>query len=99
MVSDEVVVAFTGALRYVATAGVATRVEVVAAEDEAAAPVVPAVVATAAVADLLAAAGDATGGATSGRRAPLRRATSSPSVLGVWVLATRRACSRRIWRC
>ena len=61
---DEVVAAIAGAPWAVTTAGTAMRVEV------AAAPVVSAVVATAAVANLMAAVGDATGGATSGRSAP-----------------------------
>ena len=64
----------------------AARVKVAAAEEVAAAPIVPAVVATAAVADLLAAVGDATEGATSRRNAPGRRVTYSPSELDarVW---------------
>ena len=66
----EVVAAIAGAPMAVTTAGTAMRVEVAAAEEAAAAPVVPAVVATAAVANLMAAVGDATGGATSGRSAP-----------------------------
>ena len=73
---------------FTVTVGAAARVKVAAAEEVAAAPIVPAVVATAAVADLLAAVGDATEGATSRRNAPRRRATYSPSVLGVRVLAT-----------
>ena len=48
----------------------AVRVEVAAAKEAAAAPLVPAVVATAAVTHLLAAVGDATVGATSRRSAP-----------------------------
>ena len=59
----------------------------------------PAVVATAAVADLMAAVGDATGGATSGRSAPRRRVTSSPSVLGARVLDTRGAHAHRTRWC
>ena len=98
MVSDEVVAAVAGAPRAVAAAGEAARVEVAAAEEAAAAPVVPAVVATAAVADLLVAVGDATGGGTSGTSAPQRRATSSPSVLDVRVLATRRVHAHRTRR-
>ena len=86
---DEVV----GTPRVGAAAGTSIRVEA------AVAPVVPAVVATAAVADLLAAVGDAIGGATSGRSAPRRRVTSSPSVLGAQVLATRRAHAHPTRRC
>ena len=67
---DEVVSAVTGAPRAVAAVGVATRVEIAATAEASAAPVVPAVIATAVVADLLAAVGDATGGATSERGAP-----------------------------
>ena len=99
VVRDEVVAAVTGTPRAVAAAGTVTRVEVAAAEEAAAAPVVPTVVATAAVADLMAAVGDITGGATSGRSAPRRRATSSPSVLGARVLAARRAHTHRMRRC
>ena len=95
MVRDEIVAAAVGAPRAVAAAKTAIRVEVAAAEETAAAPVVPAVVATAAVTDLLAAVGDTTGVATSGRSAPGRRATSSLSVLGARVLATRRAHAHR----
>ena len=91
VVRDEVVAAVA--------AGAAARVEVAVAEEAVAAPVVPEVVATAAVADLMAAVGDTTGGATSGRSAPRRRATSSPSVLGARVLATRRAHAHRTRRC
>ena len=83
VVRDEVVAAVSWAPRALATAGAAARVEVAAARAEepaageaGAAPVVPAVVATAAVADLMAAVGDAVGGTTS-------------SVLGVRVLAMR----------
>ena len=65
----------------------AARVEVAVAEEEAAAPIVPAVITTTAVADLTTAVGDETGGVTSNRNAPRRRATSSPSVLGARVLA------------
>ena len=65
----------------------AARVEVAVVEKEAAAPIVPALVTTTAVADLTAAVGDATGGVTSKRNAPRRRATSSPSVVGARVLA------------
>ena len=57
---DEVVVAVAGAPKAVATAGTAIRVDVAEKEEEAAATVVPGVVATVAVADLLAAVGDAT---------------------------------------
>ena len=96
---DEVVVAVAEALRTVAAAGTATRVEVAAVEEAEAAPVVPAVVATAAVADLMATVGDVIGGATSGRSAPRRRVTSSPSVLGARVLATRRAHAHRTRQC
>ena len=96
---DEVVVAVAGASRAVAAAGTAARVEVASAEEAAAAPVVPAEVATAAATDLKAAVGDATGEVTSGRTAPRRRATSSPSVLGARVLATRRAHAHRMQRC
>ena len=83
----------------VAAAGTAARVEVEGAEEAAVAPVVPAVVAKAAVADLLVTVGDATERATSGRSAPQRRVTSSPSVLGARVLATRRAHAHRTRRC
>ena len=84
MVRDEVVAAVASAPRTVA--GAATGVEVTAAEEPAEAPVMPTVVPTAVVADLLAAVDDATGGTTSGRSAPRRRAASSPRVLGarVW---------------
>ena len=54
---DGVVAAVAGAPRAVAAAGAATRVEVAVAEEATAAPVVPAIVATAVVADLLAAVG------------------------------------------
>ena len=81
-VRDEVVAAVAGAPRAVATAGTTASVEVTAAEEAAAAPVVPAIIATVAVADLMAAVGDATGGAASGRRAPRRRVTFSRSVRG-----------------
>ena len=64
---DEVVAAVAGAPRAVDVAGAAAKVEVAAAEEAAAAPVQPSVVATASVADLLTAVGDATGGITSGR--------------------------------
>ena len=67
MVCDEVVAPVAGAPRAVAVAGAAARVEVAAAmvevaaaEEAVAAPVVPAVVATAAIADLMAIVGDAT---------------------------------------
>ena len=96
---DEVVVAVAKASRAVTAVGAAARVEVTAAEEAAAAPVVPAVVATIAVADLMAAVGDATGGATSGRRAPRRRVASSTNLLGARVLATRRAHAHRTRRC
>ena len=88
-----------GAPRAVAAAGAAARVKVATAEEEAAAPELPAVVAMVAVADLLAAVGDATRRATSGRSAPRRNATSSPSVLGARVLAKRRAHAHRTRRC
>ena len=91
----EVVAAIAGAPRTVAAVGAAARVEVAAAEEAVAAPVVPAVVAT----DLLAAVGDATGGATSGKSAPRRRVTFSSSVLGARVLAARRAYAHRARRC
>ena len=61
---DEIVAAVAEVPRAVAAAGTATRVEVAAAQEAAAAPVVPTVVATAAVADIMAAVGDSTGGAT-----------------------------------
>ena len=96
---DEVVAAVSGAPRTVAAAGTAIRVEVAAAKEAASAPEVPAVVATAAVADLIAVVGDATGGATSGRSAPQKRVTSSPNVLSARVLATRRAHAHRTRRC
>ena len=51
---DEVVAVVAGTPRAVIAAGTATRVEVAVAGEAAAAPVVPAVVATAAVADLMA---------------------------------------------
>ena len=98
-VRDGVVTAVAGAPRTVAAAGSAIRVEVAAAEDAAAAPVVPTVVATAAVADLMAAVGDATEGAKTRRSAPRRRVKSSPSVLGARSLATRRARSHRTRGC
>ena len=85
VIRDEAVATVTGAPRAMASAGAATRVEVRAVEEAAAAPVVPAPVATAAVVDLMDAVGDATGGAKSGRSAPRKRATSSPSVPGVRV--------------
>ena len=69
---NEGVAAFPGATRAAAAAGVAARVEATTAKEAAAAPVVPAVVATAVVANFLGAVEDATGGATS-RRKPLRR--------------------------
>ena len=96
---DEVVAAVAGAPRTVAAAGAAARVEVAAAKEVGTAPVLPAVVATVAVADPLAALGDAIGGATSGRGAPRRRATSSPSVLGARVSASRRSNICRTRRC
>ena len=67
-VRDEVVAAVVEEPRAVAAAGTATRVEVTDAEEAAAAPGVPAVVATAAAADFMDAVGDATGEATSGRK-------------------------------
>ena len=70
MVRDEVVAAVAEAPRAVAAVGAAARVEVAASEEAAAAPVVPALVATVAVADLMAAVGDPTEGATSGRSTP-----------------------------
>ena len=80
MVRDEVVAAVAGASSAVAAAGVGARVEVApagleveTAEGAVAAPVVPTVVATTAVADLMDAIGDATGGVTSGRSAPRTR--------------------------
>ena len=57
---EEVVAAGAGAPRAVAAVGTATRVEVAAAEEAEAALVVPAIVVSAAVADLMTAAGDAT---------------------------------------
>ena len=106
MVRDEVVATVTGASRAVAAAGAAgrlevaeARMEVAATEKAAAAPVVPAVVATAAVANLMAAVGDATGGATSRRSSPKRRATPLQSVLGARVLVTRRARAHRTRQC
>ena len=95
----QVVISVAGASRVVAAAGTAARVEVVSAEEAAAAPVVPAEVTTAAAADLRAAVADATGEVTSGRSAPRRRATSSPNALGARVLATRRAHAHRMRRC
>ena len=74
---DEVAAAVARTPRAVTAAEAATRVEAAAAEEAATTPVVLAVVATAAVADLLTTVGDATGGATSGRSAPRRRATLS----------------------
>ena len=71
-----------GEPRAMAAAGAAAKVELAAAEEAAAAPKVPALVATAAVADLVVAVEDAIGETTSGRSVPRRRATSSPSVLG-----------------
>ena len=91
MVHNKVVVAVAGAPWAMAAVGVAARVEVATAEEAAAAPVVPAVVAAAVVSGLMAAVVDVAGGATSGRSTPRRRVTSSPSVLGARVLATRRA--------
>ena len=93
--------AIAGAPRAVAEAGTAIRVKVVAIEEAAVAPVVPAAVAAAVVADLMTAVGDATGGATPGRSAPRRRVTSSQSVLGARMFATRRArahLTRRCWQ-
>ena len=78
-VHDDVVAAVAGKPRAAAVAGATARVEVAATEKAEAALVMPA---AAAVAGLLAAVGDATGGTTSGRSTPRRRATSSPSVLG-----------------
>ena len=78
MVRNEVMATVAGAPRAVAVARAAARVEIAAAKEAAAAPVVPAVVATTAVGDFLAAVGDVTGGATSRRSVPRRRATSSP---------------------
>ena len=97
-VRDEVVAAVARAPRAVAATETATRVEVAAAEEAAAAPVGPAVVATVAVVDVMAAVGDATGGATSGRSLPRKRVTPSPSVLGARVLATRKAHAHRMRR-
>ena len=113
MVRAEVVSAVAGAPRAVAVVGAgagvkvaaemaevaAARVEVAAAEEAASVPIVPAVVATATGEYLMAAVGDATGGATSGRSASRRRGTSSSSVLGAWVLATRKARAHRTRRC
>ena len=79
---DEVLAAVAGTPRAVAATGSSIRVEVAVAEEAAAAPVVPAVVTPAAVADFIAAVGDTAGVVTSGRSVPRRRATSSPSVLG-----------------
>ena len=87
---DDVVAAVAGVPRAIAAAGIAARVEVAAVEEAAVVPVVPAAVATTAGADLMAAVGDATRGALSGRSAPRRRATSSTSVLDARVLAARR---------
>ena len=75
-VRDKVVVVVAGVPKAVPTAGTATRVEVAAAEEAAATPEVPAVVATTAVSDLMAAVGDATGGATSERSVPRKRVIS-----------------------
>ena len=91
MVRDEVVAAVAGASRAVAAAGAGARVELAATEEATGAPIVSAVVAMAVEADLMAAVSDATGGATSRRSAPRRKVTSSPSMLGARVLATRRA--------
>ena len=99
VVRDEVVAAAAGAPRALAMVGTEARVEVAASEEAAATPVVSAVVATAEVADVMVAVGDATGGATSGRSALRRRVTSPPSVVGARVLATRRARARRTRRC
>ena len=103
---DEIVAAVAGEPRAMAAAGAVSRmkvaearVEVAAVEEAAAAPIVPTVVATAAVADLMAAVGDAPGGATSRKSTPRRRATSSPTVLGAQVLATSRAHVHRTRRC
>ena len=96
---NEIVATVAGAPRAVAVAGAAARVEVATAEEEAAAPEVPAVVAMVAVADLLAAVGDATRGTTSGRSAPRSRVTSLPRVLGARGLAKRRAHAHRTRRC
>ena len=60
MVCGEVVTTVVRAPRAVVAVEAAARVEVAAAEEAAAAPVVPEVVATAAVADFLAAVGDVT---------------------------------------
>ena len=89
-VHDEVVAAVAGQPRAVATAKTEIRVEVVAVENAVEAPGMPAVVATAAVADIMVAVDNATRGATSRRSAPRRRVTSSPSVLGARALTTRR---------
>ena len=79
--------AVAGEPRVVAAAGTPIRVEIAAAQKTAVAPVVPTVVATAAIADLMATVGDAKGGATAGRSGRRGRVTSSPSVLGARVLA------------
>ena len=63
------------------------------------APVVPALIAMVAVADLLAAVGDEREEVTLGRSAPRKRATLSPSVLSARVSATRRAHAHRTRRC
>ena len=99
MVRDKVVTTVVGAPRAMATAGVAARVDMLAADEAAVASVVLAVVATAAVADLLAAVGDVRGGSTSGASAPPTRATSSSSVPSARCLATRRAHTHRTRRC
>ena len=96
---DEVMAAIVVAPKVMAAAGAAATVEVAAAEEAAAAAVAAAAVVTVAFADLLVAVGNATGGVTSGRSAPRRRATSSPSVPGARVLATRRAHGHRTRRC
>ena len=70
VVRDKVVDTVAGAPKAMAAAEAAARVEVAAGEEAAAAPVVSVVVATAAIAGLLAVVGDAIRGATSGWSAP-----------------------------
>ena len=70
MVHDEVMAAVAGAPKAVAAEGAAATVEVAAAEEAAEASAALSVVARAAVADLLAAIGDATGGTTLERSEP-----------------------------
>ena len=98
MVREEVMAAVAGVCRVVAVAQEAARVEIAAARMKVAAteeavtvPIVPVVAATAVVADLMTAVGDANGEVTSERSATRKIATYSQSVLA------RAHRTRRCW--